>query len=152
MVISSSVSPIRCAKTINAIRRRRARGTRRALRKPHLTTGGNATTAGKVQCTSGNKKEPSMGDTVKVETAAAHFLFMTLRDRFSATKSSFQISAVALSTRLKRFAAVVLSRTAAKGLSTTFVVRRCFQWSSGKSAWCHATRSSAPRSLRPSLM
>ena len=34
---------------------------------------------------------------------------------------------VALSTRLNRFAAVVLRRTAANGLSTTFVVRRCFQ-------------------------
>ena len=31
------------------------------------------------------------------------------------------------------FAAVVLSRSAANGLSTTFVVRRCFQRSSGKS-------------------
>ena len=48
-------------------------------------------------------------------------------------KSNFQISAVALSTRLNRFAAVVLSRSAANGLSTTFVVRRCFQRSSGKS-------------------
>ena len=52
---------------------------RHALRKPHPTTGGTATAAGKVQCTSGNRKEPSMGGTVKVETAAAHFLFMTLR-------------------------------------------------------------------------
>ena len=35
--------------------------------------------------------------------------------------------AVALSTRLNRFAADVRSRTEANGLSTTFVVRRCFQ-------------------------
>ena len=39
--------------------------------------------------------------------------------------------AVALSTRLNRFAADVRSRTEANGLSTTFVVRRCFQWASG---------------------
>ena len=43
----------------------------------------------------------------------------SLRNRFSATKSNFQISAVALSTRLNRFAAVVLSRTAANGRSTS---------------------------------
>ena len=41
--------------------------------------------------------------------------------------------AVALSTRLNRFAADVRSRTEANGLSTTFVVRRCFQWAAGKS-------------------
>ena len=40
---------------------------------------------------------------------------------------------VALSTRLKRLAAVVRSRTLANGLATTLVVRRCFQCGSGKS-------------------
>ena len=50
----------------------------------------------------------------------------------SATVRSFQIKAVALPTRLYRFVAEVRRRTEAKGLSTTFVVLRCFQWLSGK--------------------
>ena len=37
-----------------------------------------------------------------------------------------------LATRLNRFAAEVRRRTEAKGLSTMFVVLRCFQWLSGK--------------------
>ena len=50
---------------------------------------------------------------------------LSFRNRFSATMRSFQISAVAPSTFLNRLAAEVRSRTAANGLSTTFVVRRC---------------------------
>ncbi len=56
---------------------------------------------------------------------------LSFPDLFSATSSSRQISAVALSTRLNRFAAVVRSRTEANGLSTTLVVRRCRQCFSG---------------------
>ena len=44
---------------------------------------------------------------------------------------SFQMRAVAKSTFLKRLAAVVRSRTAANGDSTTFVVRRWRQCSRG---------------------
>ena len=58
---------------------------------------------------------------------------MSFRNRFSATMRSFQISAVAPSTFLNRLAADVRSRTAANGLSTTFVVRRCLQCPAGKS-------------------
>src|SRR5262245_66671256 len=47
----------------------------------------------------------------------------------SATCKIFQINAVALSTFLKRLAVVVLSRTVAKGDSTTFEVLRCGQCS-----------------------
>ena len=41
--------------------------------------------------------------------------------------------AVALSTRSNLFTALVLRRTLANGNSTTSVVHRCFQWTSGKS-------------------
>ncbi len=51
----------------------------------------------------------------------------------SATSNVFQMTAVAFSTRLNRLAAVVRSRTAAKGDSIGFVVRRCFQCSAGNS-------------------
>jgi hypothetical protein len=43
----------------------------------------------------------------------------------------FQITAVAFSTFLNRFAAEVPNRTAAKGDPTTLAVRRCFQCSFG---------------------
>lgn len=46
---------------------------------------------------------------------------------------SVQIRAKALSTRLNRLAAVVLSRTPRMGSSTTLVVLRCLQRASGKS-------------------
>jgi hypothetical protein len=51
----------------------------------------------------------------------------SFRKLFSSTISSFQIIEVAFSTRLYRFAALVRNRTAAKGLSTGLVVRRCVQ-------------------------
>ena len=51
----------------------------------------------------------------------------SLRNVFSATHSNFQMRAQALSTRLKRFAALVRSRTEANGDSMMLVVRRCFQ-------------------------
>ena len=38
----------------------------------------------------------------------------------------------ALDPIVKRFAAEVLRRTEANGLSATLVVRRCFQWAAGK--------------------
>jgi hypothetical protein len=53
------------------------------------------------------------------------------RKVLSAIWSTFQIIAVAESTFLKRLAAVVRSRTAAKGDSTMFVVRRWRQCSRG---------------------
>ncbi len=53
------------------------------------------------------------------------------RNVFSAMSSVFQITAVAFSTFLNRLAAAVRSRTAAKGDSTGFDVRRCFQCSRG---------------------
>ena len=56
----------------------------------------------------------------------------SLRKRLSATIKVFQITATAFSTFLNRFAALVRRRTAAKGDSTTFVVRRCVQCSFGK--------------------
>src|SRR3989441_12338691 len=48
------------------------------------------------------------------------------RNVFSAMSSVFQITAVAFFTFLNRLAAAVRSRTAAKGDSTGFDVRKCF--------------------------
>jgi len=55
----------------------------------------------------------------------------SLRKCCSTTSKAFQMSVVAFSTFLKRFAADVRSRTAANGDSMTFVVRRCFQCAAG---------------------
>jgi hypothetical protein len=52
---------------------------------------------------------------------------LSRRNVVSAPCRSFQISAVADDTFLNRFAAVVRNRTAAKGDSTTLVVRRWIQ-------------------------
>lgn len=49
------------------------------------------------------------------------------RNAGSAICKTFQISVVADSIRLERLPTVVRRRTAAKGDSTTFVVRRCDQ-------------------------
>ena len=56
-----------------------------------------------------------------------------LLNLLSATINIFQITAIALSTLLNRFAASVRSLSAANGDSTTFVVLRCLQCSAGKS-------------------
>ena len=62
----------------------------------------------------------------------------------SATSSIFQITAIALSTLLNRFAASVRSLRAAKGDSTTFVVLTCFHSRTDPS---HAPDSQRPRRL-----
>ena len=64
-------------------------------------------------------------------TAGSNSAPLSRRKVDSATCNSFQINAVAFSTFLKRLAAVVRSRTVAKGDSTTFVVLRCGQCSRG---------------------
>ena len=57
-------------------------------------------------------------------TAGSNSAPLSRRKVDSATCNIFQINAVAFSTFLKRLAAVVRSRTVAKGDSTTFVVRK----------------------------
>ena len=64
-------------------------------------------------------------------TAGSNSAPLSLRKVDSATCKIFQINAVAFSTFLKRLAAVVRSRTVAKGDSTIFVVRKCTQCSRG---------------------
>ena len=64
-------------------------------------------------------------------TAGSHSGALRRRNVVSATWRTFQIMEVADSTRLNRVAAVVRSRTAANGASTTFVVRKWRQCSRG---------------------
>jgi len=60
---------------------------------------------------------------------------LSRRKVFSAIIKVFQIRAVALSTRLKRFPASVRSRTAAKGDSMGLVVRTCNAWAACQGHW-----------------
>src|SRR5215813_8866469 len=64
-------------------------------------------------------------------TAGSNSAPLSRRKVDSATCNSFQITAVAFSTFLNRFAAVVRSRTVANGDSTTLLVRKCTQCSRG---------------------
>src|SRR4029079_4901759 len=70
---------------------------------------------------------------VPAYTAGSNSAPLSRRKVDSATCNSFQINAVAFSTFLKRLAAVVRSRTVAKGDSTTLVVRMWDQCSLGQS-------------------
>jgi hypothetical protein len=64
-------------------------------------------------------------------TASSNFGALTYRKVVSATWRTLQLRAVAESTFLNHLAAVVRSRTASKGDSTTLVVRRWRQCSRG---------------------
>ena len=89
-------------------------------RSVSMRTGGDDLSAS-VHCTYSSDVHDGAGDVGEYPGASRR------RNVFSASGSVFQIAAVALSTRLKRLAAAVRRRTAAKSDSTGFDVRRCFQ-------------------------
>lgn len=85
-------------------------------------------------------------------TAGSNAGALSRRKVFSAPWRTFQLIAVAASALLNRFAAVVRNRTAAKGNSITFVVRRWRQCSRGNYPWGSPRRPDGPIStvLTPS--